>query len=111
MANAFESGNAINHADILSLCRQYYQLVPVNQIRWPSSDVLKLPENQEWLYQSMFDMDRVKLPLPPERYRLQFLRHLISLLENAFQDVDNDVGYVLRHKTVPSRIITTLNRA
>jgi hypothetical protein len=75
------------------LRRQYFQLLPLQQLRWPSIELLKLPGNQAWIYSSMFDINQVKHPLPPERYRLRFLRKLVDNLEEAFEDSDNDVGF------------------
>jgi hypothetical protein len=74
------------------LRRQYFQLLPLQQLRWPSIELLKLSGSQAWIYSSMFDIGQVKHPLPPERYRLRFLRKLVDDLEEAFEDSDNDVG-------------------
>lgn len=72
------------------LCRQYFQLVDLESLRWPDTQVLKRPEVQAWLYGHLFDRDAVPSP-PSERYQLRVLKQLISRIESAIEDPQEDV--------------------
>tara|TARA_R110002003_G_scaffold40_6_gene2650 strand:- start:7950 stop:8357 length:408 start_codon:yes stop_codon:yes gene_type:complete len=72
------------------LQRQYFQLVEPHQLRWPESAMLKRPDVQNWLFANMFDLDKVKSP-PPDRYQLRVLKLVISKLEGAIVDPEEDV--------------------
>jgi hypothetical protein len=72
------------------LQRQYFQLVEPHQLRWPESAMLKRPDVQDWLFANMFDLNKVKSP-PPDRYQLRVLKLVISKLEGAIVDPEEDV--------------------
>lgn len=72
------------------LQRQYFQLVEPHQLRWPDDATLKKPAVQTWLFSEMFDTERMKSP-PPDRYQLRVLKLLISKLEGAIDDPEEDV--------------------
>ncbi|KAF1997102.1 hypothetical protein P154DRAFT_441978 [Amniculicola lignicola CBS 123094] len=71
------------------LRRQFLQLVEPTQLRWPGPAVLKHSEVQKWLSSNLFDRSQ-GLP-PPERYQLRVLKTLISKIENAIDDPEEDV--------------------
>ncbi|KAH7067770.1 putative methyltransferase-domain-containing protein [Paraphoma chrysanthemicola] len=71
------------------LQRQYFQLVEPHQLRWPEIETLKKPNVQAWLFTNMFDLDKVKSP-PPDRYQLRVLKLVISKLERAIVDPEED---------------------
>ncbi|KAH3942489.1 hypothetical protein HBH53_185900 [Parastagonospora nodorum] len=71
------------------LQRQYFQLVEPHQLRWPDDVTLKKPAVQTWLFSEMFDTERIKSP-PPDRYQLRVLKLLISKLEGAIHDPEED---------------------
>ncbi len=72
------------------LKRQYFQLVEPSHLRWPNEAILKLPQVQSWLYQNLFDADRIASP-PLELYQFRVLKVLISRLEKLIEDPDEDV--------------------
>lgn len=72
------------------LQRQYFQLVEPHQLRWPEDTALKKSDVQAWLFHEMFDAEQIKSP-PPDRYQLRVLKLLISKLEGAIVDPEEDV--------------------
>jgi hypothetical protein len=72
------------------LQRQYFQLVEPHQLRWPDDVMLKHPDVQAWLFREMFDTEQIKSP-PPDRYQLRVLKLLVSKLEGAIDDPEEDV--------------------
>jgi hypothetical protein len=72
------------------LSRQYFQLVEPHQLRWLEDSVLKQPNVQAWMFHEMFDTEKLKSP-PPDRYQLRVLKMLISKLEGAINDPEEDV--------------------
>jgi hypothetical protein len=72
------------------LQRQYFQLVEPHQLRWPEDVVLMRSHVQAWMFREMFDAENIKAP-PPDRYQLRVLKLLISKLERAFKDPEEDV--------------------
>jgi hypothetical protein len=77
-------------ARLATLRRQYFQLVDPSQLRWLEGRVLKDPEVQSWIFSHMFDMD-TNSTLPPDRYRFRVLKVLVSKLEKAIEDPEEDV--------------------
>jgi hypothetical protein len=75
---------------LLVLKRQYFQLVEPSQLRWPHTDVLKVPDVQSWIFANLFDPAKIQFP-PLERYQLRVLKVLISKLEKAIDDPEQDV--------------------
>lgn len=75
------------------LQRQYFQLVEPHQLRWLDEDILKTPDVQAWLFTGMFDVEQIKSP-PPDRYQLRVLKLLISKLERAIDDPEEDVRHL-----------------
>ncbi|KAH8724307.1 putative methyltransferase-domain-containing protein [Phaeosphaeriaceae sp. PMI808] len=71
------------------LQRQYFQLVEPHQLRWPESIILKHPNVQSWMFTQMFDATQIKSP-PPDRYQLRVLKLLMSKLERAINDPEED---------------------
>ncbi|KAH7408555.1 putative methyltransferase-domain-containing protein [Phaeosphaeria sp. MPI-PUGE-AT-0046c] len=71
------------------LQRQYFQLVEPHSLNWLGEDTLKQPAIQAWMFHGMFDAESVKSP-PPDRYQLRVLKMLISKLERAIKDPEED---------------------
>lgn len=71
------------------LQRQYFQLVEPQNLRWPE-DILKQSDVQAWMFREMFDAESIKSP-PPDRYQLRVLKMLISKLERAIENPEEDV--------------------
>lgn len=82
-----------NLSQLRTLQRQYFQLVEPHQLRWPDDEVLKSSAVQSWLFVNLFDPDTIKSP-PPDRYQLRILKLLISKLERAINDPEEDVCYL-----------------
>ncbi|KAJ4355855.1 uncharacterized protein N0V89_003876 [Didymosphaeria variabile] len=76
-------------AKLATFRRQYFQLVDPSQLRWLESNTLKNPEVQSWIYKHLFDT-KGHSTLPPDRYRLRVLKVLISKLEKAIEQPDED---------------------
>jgi hypothetical protein len=72
------------------LRRQYFQLVEPHQLTWPEAATLKSTPVQAWLFGNMFDPEQIKSP-PPDRYQLRVLKLLISKLERAIENPEEDV--------------------
>ncbi|KAF9737569.1 hypothetical protein PMIN01_05348 [Paraphaeosphaeria minitans] len=70
--------------------RQYFQLVDPTQLRWLEGRILKDPEVQSWMFSHLFDAE-ANSTLPPDRYRLRVLKVLVSKLEKAIDDPEEDV--------------------
>ncbi|KAF2448249.1 hypothetical protein P171DRAFT_428359, partial [Karstenula rhodostoma CBS 690.94] len=77
-------------ARLATFRRQYFQLVDPPQLRWLEGRVLKDPEVQTWMFSHLFDAEKSST-LPPDRYRLRVLKVLVSKLEKAIDDPDEDV--------------------
>lgn len=85
--------DANTQSQLGTLRRQYLQLVEPLQLRWPAPEVLKAPDVQAWIFKNFFS-DHVSSP-PPERYQLRVLKLLISKLEGAISDPEEDVRFLL----------------
>lgn len=70
--------------------RQYFQLVDPSQLKWLEGSILKKADVQSWIFSYLFDADKIST-LPPDRYRLRVLKALISKLEKAIDDPEDDV--------------------
>ena len=79
-----------------TLRRQYLQLVEPNKLRWPDAATLKAPDVQSWIYTNLFTSD-TNSALPPERYQLRVLKLLISKIEKAIDDPEEDVCHFFFH--------------
>ncbi|KAL9097544.1 MAG: hypothetical protein Q9165_000440 [Trypethelium subeluteriae] len=69
--------------------RQYFQLVEPKQLAWPVRDQLRLPEIQVWIHDHMFNTESLPYP-PPDRYQLRVLKQLMSRIEEAIIDPNED---------------------
>lgn len=79
--------------------RQYFQLLELSELDWPSEDDVRPIDRQAWLYDNMFDSDKSPY-LPPERYRMRVLKQLLGVIERANQDPDEDVGINTTSRTI-----------
>lgn len=72
------------------LRRQYVQLLDPDILTLPASHLLKLPDIQRRVYDTLFvhqDMDY----LPPERYAFRVLKRIVGVLEQLIDDPEEDV--------------------
>ncbi|KAL1605251.1 hypothetical protein SLS60_004795 [Paraconiothyrium brasiliense] len=76
-------------AQLATFRRQYFQLVNPSQLRWLDDSTLKDPEVQSWIYHHLFHIEEHST-LPPDRYRLRVLKILISKLEKAIDEPEED---------------------
>ena len=76
------------------LRRQYLQLIDPEALTLPRKELLRLSETQAQIYSDMFDEYKIDF-LPPERYRFRVLKRLVKALEDAIEDPEQDVGYLL----------------
>ena len=72
------------------LRRQFLQLQSPTSLAFPQAEVLKLPTSQARIYQSMFREGSLAYP-PPVPYQLSVLKRLLSCLESAMDDPEEDV--------------------
>ena len=70
---------------------QYFQLIEPPQLKWPDSQTLKAANVQSWIFDNFFNSDKVAFP-PPERYQQRVLKLLVSKLEVAIDNPEEDVG-------------------
>ncbi|KAJ5573134.1 hypothetical protein N7450_010118 [Penicillium hetheringtonii] len=74
--------------EINILTNQYFQQVDLPNLAIPPNNVLIQPAVQEALYEDMFKDSLT--PLPPASYRSRVLKLLISRMEEAITDPDQD---------------------
>ncbi len=70
--------------------RQYLQLLPPDQVAFPSDHIIKDPAFQRALYERIFSPESQTYH-PPDRYRLRMLKAIISKIDACFDDLDEDV--------------------
>jgi hypothetical protein len=93
--------------------RQYLQLFEPDFLAWPPKSLLRDAGVQQWLYKHCFDTDS-NPHLPSDRYRLRVLKPLVRKVEQAIEDPEEDVGYLMSFKSLsffsllPSTLRTTL---
>ena len=76
---------------LLLFRRQYLQLVEPDFLAWPPKQLLRDAGAQTWLYRKLFDSERHDR-LPPARYQVRVLKPLLSKIEQAIEDPEEDVG-------------------
>lgn len=74
--------------------RQYLQLFEPDFLAWPPKSLLRDAGVQQWLYKHCFDTDN-NPHLPSDRYRLRVLKPLVRKVEQAIEDPEEDVGYLM----------------
>jgi len=92
-ANPLYMADAATISQLQVLQRQYFQLVEPHQLKWLDDATLKASHTQLWIYTNMFDANQIKSP-PPDRYQLRVLKLLISKLERAIDDPEEDVRHL-----------------
>jgi hypothetical protein len=76
--------------DIEIFRRQYLQLVPPDRLSLPPAEVIRQPDVQNKIYETMFREDHLQYP-PPTRYQLRVLKRVVEALEKAVDDPEEDV--------------------
>lgn len=79
-------------ATILRFRNQYLQQANVQDLDWPSPELLRLEKNQQDLWKGIFSPDALQFP-PPERYETRVLKELVKRIESSLVDPDEDVGF------------------
>ena len=74
------------------LRRQYFQLWEPDKLAIPSMGIMRLPEVQASIFESMFREDNLRYT-PPDRYKTRVLKKLVNLIERAVVDPEEDVGF------------------
>jgi hypothetical protein len=74
-----------------TLKRQYFQYVPIQELRLPSLSVVRSIDAQKWLFDNLFNSNGPSKFFPPERYQTRVLKKLVELIEEAMEDPDDDV--------------------
>lgn len=74
--------------------RQYFQLIDPKHLHFPHTDILRLPQVQQEIYSRFFSEAAISF-LPPARYRFRVLKALIDVMQEAFQDPEEDVRLFL----------------
>ena len=70
---------------------QYHQQLDIDQLSFPSPDILRSAEIQDQVFHYFFDPDICSLH-PPLLYRRQVLKELLGRIEQAVVDPEEDVG-------------------
>ncbi|KAL8653906.1 MAG: hypothetical protein Q9226_003647 [Calogaya cf. arnoldii] len=69
--------------------RKYLQMLDPDEITYPMEWFIKLPTTQKWIYDHMFNPEKIPVsPYPPYAYRI--LKRLLSVLEAAMKDPEED---------------------
>ena len=76
--------------DVELLKRQYLQLLEPDQLTLPPAVLLRRPEVQADMYETMFRKGCLPYP-PPDRYRLRVLKTIVKRLEESVVEPDEDV--------------------
>jgi hypothetical protein len=76
------------HKSLRILRNQYFQNVPIKEIQWPSTHVLKDWDVQNFLFQQLFSGDAFTRHEPSKNYQLRFVKQLIALIESAIGEDD-----------------------
>ncbi|KAI0376563.1 putative methyltransferase-domain-containing protein [Hypomontagnella monticulosa] len=103
---------------LLLLRRQYLQLFEPDFLAWPPAKFLNNADVQTWLYKHLFDPNG-NPRLPPEKYQLEVLKHLIAKVKNTNMvpdenEVSNDLVArftYLMSKGVPSEFLAMREEA
>lgn len=74
---------------VVKFYRQYMQ--QINDVTYPSGALLVNPDVQDCLYRYFFDASRNQ-HLPPPKYQARILKHIISEIEKACKNPEEDVG-------------------
>lgn len=74
------------------LRRQYFQLWEPDKLTVPSMDIMRLPQVQASIFESLFEEKSTKFA-PPDRYKFRVLKKLVDLIERAIVDPEEDVGF------------------
>lgn len=74
------------------LCRQFLQLIDPNELAIPGSKALRLPNLQARIYDLMFNEEKLRFS-PNGRYKFRVLKKLITAIERAFVDPEEDVCF------------------
>lgn len=72
------------------LIAQYFQLIEPQNLQILPGPLLKKPVVQAAIYEHMFN-DVVLWPIPPVTYRTRVLKMIISQIEEAYSDLEEDV--------------------
>ncbi|MCJ1379142.1 hypothetical protein MMC17_002242 [Xylographa soralifera] len=71
------------------LKRQFLQQLEPERLTLPSTEQIRLPNVQAYLYETMFREECLKY-LPPDRYEIRVLKKLIQKMEGALIDPEED---------------------
>ena len=74
------------------LRRQYFQLLPLEELTQPAEDIFKSASFQTGLVQKLFGA-HLSTYTPPDRYKYRVLKAFISRLESIMRDPDEDVWF------------------
>ncbi|KAL9121557.1 MAG: hypothetical protein Q9187_001891 [Circinaria calcarea] len=75
--------------DVELLRRQYQQLLEPDKIIIPSSVILRRPQIQAQIFETMFKDGSLSFP-PPDRYKIRVLKKLLESMEEAIEDPEED---------------------
>ncbi|KXT06942.1 hypothetical protein AC578_7101 [Pseudocercospora eumusae] len=74
---------------LLLFRRQYFQLHEPDFLAWPPKQLLRDSSVQAWLYAKLFDAEKNSY-LPTERYQFRVLKPLVSRIEQAIENPEED---------------------
>ncbi|KAI4091362.1 MAG: hypothetical protein LQ339_008159 [Xanthoria mediterranea] len=69
--------------------RKYLQMLDPNEIDFPMEWFIKLPATQKWIYDHMFNPEKIKV-MPYPDYAFRILKRLLYILEAAMKDPEED---------------------
>ena len=74
------------------LRRQFLQLIDPHELAIPGSEALRLPNLQARIYDSMFNEEKLRFS-PTRRYKFRVLKRLVTAIERAIVDPEEDVCF------------------
>lgn len=81
------------------LRRQYLQMLEPDKLTLPSTEVLRLPQTQENIFDTLFNRNKIPF-LPPDRYQFRTLKKIINALEQSIVEPEEDVGFPLSYRFI-----------
>lgn len=100
-SNRFLSNDSTNQ-QLELLRRQYFQLWDPHKLTLPSRDIMRLPEVQASIFESMFGEENLNYT-PPDRYKIRVLKRMIYLIEKAIVDPEEDVCFPYPRGNLPPK--------
>ena len=78
------------------LRRQYLQMLELDKVTIPASQLMRMPHVQIQIFETMFQEGNIAFS-PPDHYKLRMLKKLMESMAKAIEDPEEDVGPPFLH--------------